>query len=610
MDLHLKFKRILARWLGILTILVILFGSIISFHVSRFVENVESKKNIERASKTLEIEIGNLAMTCADWANWTATYNFASHQSSQYVLDNLSEDNFRTLQVNIIEILNKEGKAVFSKTYDKTADSQMSLNPYAGIPKNILPLFNGSDSPARSGILFVNGHPALIAIGAIMKSDRTGPQNGFLVFGRYLDDVELAKISEAVQLPVSYLILIDAETRYAAETSLAQRKEIDAYKNRSIHFAKTVENGVETTIFPLSFNKIASYRPFKDMNGNTSFLLRVESPRDIFHLEVFGALAFLISLLFIASLNTILFANKIKKIIVNPISKISESLGTIGNSVDSKLLHYLPDFGDDEIGALGKSINNLVLNVNEHHLGLKAMVDMRTKELEAANKELAAFSYSVSHDLRAPLRGIEGFTQIFINEYGADIPEKGRGYLERVKKNTIYMDQLINDLLMLSRLSREEVSLENTDISALATETVSGLIMENPGRDIQAKIEPDMNAYCDSHLIRIVLNNLLGNAWKYTSKREHAIVEIGAVSVLPSMLAFFVRDNGVGFDEAYKDRLFGAFQRLHSGKDFPGTGIGLAIVAQIVRRHGGEVWAEGEVEKGATFYFSLPAKTV
>jgi PAS domain S-box-containing protein len=236
---------------------------------------------------------------------------------------------------------------------------------------------------------------------------------------------------------------------------------------------------------------------------------------------------------------------------------------------------------------------------------LDLRVRQRTAELTAANKELEAFSYSVSHDLRSPLRSIDGFSQAFLEDYGATVPDEGREDLERVRRAAHRMGQLIDDMLLLSRVTRTEMHVQETDMSALAADAAEELARDNPQRDVQLGIEPGMTATGDPQLLRIVLVNLLGNAWKFTSKRQHAHVSIGTVRDPERSRAFFVRDDGVGFDARYKDKLFMAFQRLHAQEEFPGTGIGLATVQRAVRRHGGDVWAEGEVDRGATFYFTI-----
>ena len=237
---------------------------------------------------------------------------------------------------------------------------------------------------------------------------------------------------------------------------------------------------------------------------------------------------------------------------------------------------------------------------------LEERVRHRTAELEATNKELEAFSYSVSHDLRDPLRSIDGFSQAFLEDFGPLVPPEGREDLQRVRHATQHMGQLIDDMLLLSRVTRREMHMEATDMSALAAEVAEELVRDNPQRDVQLSIEPGMTATGDPQLLRIVLVNLLGNAWKFTSRREHAHVSVGTVRDPEHGPAFFVHDDGAGFDLQYKDKLFVAFQRLHGQDEFPGTGIGLATIQRAVRRHGGDVWAEGEVDRGATFYFTIP----
>ncbi len=225
--------------------------------------------------------------------------------------------------------------------------------------------------------------------------------------------------------------------------------------------------------------------------------------------------------------------------------------------------------------------------------------------LQAANKELEAFSYSVSHDLRAPLRSMDGFSSILLSEYPDKLDERGKDYLNRVGRAAKLMGQLIEDILTLSRVSRHEMKHTDVNLSEMAGRVAEDLKSSDPGRQADFVIQPSVIVKGDSNLLGLVMQNLIGNAWKFTGKREKAAIEFGKTRV-DGRNAYFVRDNGAGFDMAYADKLFGAFQRLHAATDFPGTGIGLATVKRIISRHGGEVWTEGEVDKGATFYFTLP----
>jgi len=225
-------------------------------------------------------------------------------------------------------------------------------------------------------------------------------------------------------------------------------------------------------------------------------------------------------------------------------------------------------------------------------------------QLEAANHELEAFSYSVSHDLRAPLRSLDGFSQALLEDYHDRLDDTGRDFLQRVRAASQRMATLIDDLLSLSRVTRGELQVREVDLSALAGAAAAELQKSDPEREVSFTIAPDLVVRADPGLLRIVLQNLLANAWKFTGKCPRARVEVGSMAH-DGRRAFFVRDDGAGFDMAYAAKLFGAFQRLHASDEFPGSGIGLATVQRIIHRHGGQVWAEGTPGRGATFYFTL-----
>ena len=256
--------------------------------------------------------------------------------------------------------------------------------------------------------------------------------------------------------------------------------------------------------------------------------------------------------------------------------------------------------GDEEIGVAlstqaAMAYENILLMEEQRR---------RAEELETANKELAAFIYSVSHDLRAPLRTISGFIKILEADFGDWLDAQGRDYLKRVYNGSEKMSKLIEDLLYLSRISRQAVDRMEFNISKRVSSILAQLRDASPGRKVEVSVEDGLVAFADMDLTDIVLNNLLGNAWKFTSNTEHARIEFGSLNQ-DGKTAFYVRDNGAGFNPAYKEKLFWPFQRLHTSAEFEGTGIGLTNVERIIRRHGGKVWAEGEVGKGATFFFTL-----
>jgi light-regulated signal transduction histidine kinase (bacteriophytochrome) len=233
-----------------------------------------------------------------------------------------------------------------------------------------------------------------------------------------------------------------------------------------------------------------------------------------------------------------------------------------------------------------------------------ANLEQSSAQLAATNKELEAFSYSVSHDLRSPLRSIDGFSQALLEDYTDKLDATAQDYLRRLRNASQKMGELIDGLLKLSRLTRSEMHRENVDLSALAEEIATRLRETNPERKAEFIISRGLTANGDPQLLRALLENLLGNAWKFTGKVPLAKIEFGAIQN-GAPKTFFVKDNGAGFDMTYVDKLFRAFQRLHDITEFPGTGIGLATVQRIINRHGGAVRAEGEVGKGAAFYFTL-----
>jgi signal transduction histidine kinase len=246
----------------------------------------------------------------------------------------------------------------------------------------------------------------------------------------------------------------------------------------------------------------------------------------------------------------------------------------------------------------------LIAVIAERMLQANERASRATREAEAANRELEAFSYSVAHDLRAPLRSIDGFSQAILEDSGDKLDADGKHHLERVRTAAQRMALLIDDLLALSRVSRAELHRGKVDLTRLAETVGARLRHAHAAREVDLSVQQDVVVVGDANLLEVVMDNLLGNAWKFTGKRPHAHVEVGA-TVEDGRPVYFVRDDGAGFDMAYAGKLFGAFQRLHSAGEFPGTGIGLATVQRIVHRHGGRVWAKSVPDRGTTVHFTL-----
>jgi signal transduction histidine kinase len=288
--------------------------------------------------------------------------------------------------------------------------------------------------------------------------------------------------------------------------------------------------------------------------------------------------------------------------IVRPIEEIAETARAI-NAGD--LSRRVVVKSSDELGVLADAFNKMTLQLETLINDLEKRVADRTAQLEAANKELEAFAYSVSHDLRAPLRHIDGFLELLEERITGTLDDRSRHYMATISDSAKRMGQLINDLLSFSRMGRHEMSKKPVDLAGLVQEIIEELAPETQDRAVNWRMADLPTVSGDRAMLRQVLVNLLANALKFTRGREQADIEIGCEPSDKETIVF-VRDNGVGFDPRYGDKLFGVFQRLHRADEFEGTGIGLANVRRIINRHGGRTWAEGEVNRGATFYFALP----
>ncbi len=321
-------------------------------------------------------------------------------------------------------------------------------------------------------------------------------------------------------------------------------------------------------------------------------------------IRILGLLALFLLLLLGATLLIIRRHTRPLKRLADSITRVSLGAARV-ESLDDTLLKRT-----DEVGTLAREYSNMLERLNSAYNELRSeeqrlrdRVEERTSELRQSNLELESFSYSVSHDLRAPLRAINGYSELLLEDYPQSLDTEGRRALRRICDNTRHMEQLISDLLALSQVSRREMVRLPVDLSAIVRELCGTLQKQQPDRNVEVQVNITMLVEGDPGLLRIAMQNLIDNAWKYTARADTPRIEFGSLTEEPG--CFYLRDNGAGFDMRYADKLFGVFQRLHRAEEFEGTGIGLATVKRIIRRHGGTIRAESAPGEGATFYFTL-----
>ncbi len=342
--------------------------------------------------------------------------------------------------------------------------------------------------------------------------------------------------------------------------------------------------------------------------GDTIGTVIIESDLEAMKARFRQYLVIIFCVFLMSSSLALFISSRLQRRITLPLLSLMETVQTVSLEKDYSI--RASKGSQDEIGVLVRAFNDMLEQIQQRDAALKKSSDEmeqrvydRTAALNAVNKELEAFSYSVSHDLRAPLRSIDGFSQMLLEDYANHLDADGKDYLSRIRAASQRMGDLIDDLINLSRLSRFEMSYQSVDLTEMALTIIADLQTLNPERQVTVQVADALVAQGDPNLLRVVMDNLLRNAWKYSSKCAHAHIQFGS-TLYEGHPAFFVRDTGAGFDMAHAGKLFGAFQRLHAATEFEGTGIGLATVQRIIHRHGGRVWAMSKKNEGATFYFT------
>ncbi|MCB9445110.1 MAG: HAMP domain-containing protein [Ardenticatenaceae bacterium] len=393
---------------------------------------------------------------------------------------------------------------------------------------------------------------------------------------------------------------------HSVEASFVGTIEKNGIDNEAVREALAGETGegVQFGTDYLGQRVILTYAPVKFGSQNWALIAKQNVN------EAFSLIAHLTGILFLAIGITVTFVTLVTLWAANRLAEPIFKLTDVAQAVATGNLDVVVPIGTnrrDELGILANAFNSMTQQLKGLVNELEQRVDERTAELEAANKELESFAYSVSHDLRTPLRAINGYTNILVEDYEPLLGVEGQRVCGVIRQQAERMGQLIDDLLAFSRLGRAEIRTDFIDMEMLANKVFDELKTEGEQVQIDFHMAALPEAVADPAMLRQVWVNLLSNAIKFSAKRERAVVDVG-YSQEAAETIYYVRDNGAGFDMQYADKLFGVFQRLHSEREFPGTGVGLAIVQRIIHRHGGRVWAEGAIDQGAAFYFTLPQK--
>lgn len=426
-----------------------------------------------------------------------------------------------------------------------------------------------------------------------MLADRSNAALVFADTGLLQDNVNSLKLHDSIELGCIY----DVENSVLSSFSRNQKLTCPE--------APVVSEGVFTDDYFHLAQAII-------LDGDKIGALYIRSNLDELnrHFKDYVATTIVVALFVVVTL--LLISTLLQRIVSTPLLHLAETATNIATQSDFSI--RAPQESEDEIGQLVLAFNAMIEKIESQNKeilksyeNLEQLVEVRTAELKTANTELEAFSYSVSHDLRQPLRAIDGFSEAILEDCGDQLDEVAHDYFARVRAASQRMGHLIDSMLTLSRVTRHNLAKTEVDMTSLAESIVEHLKEQHPDRNIEVDIEKDMKVLGDEQLINIALSNLIGNAWKYTSKRELAKIQF-ASRVLDSNQIFFVKDNGAGFDMKYVDRLFTAFNRLHSPAEFEGSGIGLATVYRVINRHHGRIWAESVADEGSTFFFELPKK--
>ncbi len=555
-----KIPLLISAGIGLVVSIVILPLMIVS--INNVVKNGEIKLTefeVSRVENLIQEELDRTSRTLGDWSSWNDTYQFALDGNQDYIENNLFEDTFINLDINSILVINSSDQIIYSKYFDASTQTIADFPfDFSSLLAAYPQLSDMNNPDGYKGLLYFQGHVMIITSNPILTSVNEGPPQGNIIFIKMLDNQRIANLSR---------ITLRSFGLFSTDTPLQDSPTLPE--------PMILKNAVH--IYPKNINTIVGYKYLSDLNNEPTIVLQVDNPRDLFlqgRTTKSIVITILMGLIVILSITTYYFTNNL--LIARELRKEEETRA--------------------------KLLESTRLNAIE----LEKRVVERTRELEIKNKDMETFNYTVSHDLKSPLRGISGYSTLLIKEHADQLDTQGKVYLQNIIDAAQRMDLLIQDLLSYTKANRNEIVKTTVDLEML----FDSLLFEC-GEDISKRdISVIKNLECKHLLvdldgITLILRNLLDNAVKFTKNSPHPEIVFSCKEGQNNVIVS-VADNGVGFDLQFHDKIFNIFQRLHLSEDYPGTGIGLALVKKTMERLGGRVYAESQLGVGSTFYLEIP----
>lgn len=544
------------------------------------IEEADTQANTERAVNVFHDQNRGILISARAYAVWDDMYRAIQNPDPRFIAGlNLNSELFRTHKANFIAILDQNYRPLFLDLLDLRSGKKLPIpRELEGLLEKPSPFMAHEErGPEILGVVEVGGKPMVLASLAGMHTDFSGPPKGAVVFGRFVDDQTVADVGAAAKMTVDFFNL------------RSEGNPADVSKVGKL----LVESG-DSPVYSaqaLDAERIAGYALVRTMEGHPAFILRILLPRTIYaqglssfvYFTLYSALSGLVFLLLLVFI--------LKGLILSRLTGLGKQVRSIKLQDDDSRRVALS--GNDEIAVLAQDINRML-----------ASLESERNNLRLANQELEAFSYSLTHHIKAPILSIGGFAGLLKQDHSECLDDKGRHFLQRIADSSASMAKLVGDLIDYSQAGKAGLSPVLLDFSSLSAQVAEEFRSLDPGRKTELMVLPGMTISGDEKLLRKLMVHLFQNAFKFTSKSDPGKIEVG-VKRENERKIFFIKDNGAGFDMKYADQLFTPFHTLHSPGEFPGTGLGLAIAQRIIRRHGGRIWAWGEVGRGAAIYFTL-----